>query len=103
MGAKLSESGLFRGGLLTLTTPCDSLELVERLNRKNVSSCRRDNGTLVIRGNELGDFDCYAPPGFNPNFEVKVGDRLKVQFYRPNDIITRNPLPFFQAESIERA
>ena len=68
-----------------------------------VSSFRRDNGTLVIRGKELGNFDCYAPPGLDPKFELEVGDRLNVQFYRPNDLITGNPLPFFQAECIAKA
>jgi hypothetical protein len=66
-----------------------------------VATVREDNGQRAFTAKEL-EYECYTPPGFDPSFAINPNDRLNISFYQPNDLITRNPLPFFQAETIER-
>jgi hypothetical protein len=67
-----------------------------------IVSSRRDNGRLAFKAKEFGGFECYAPPGFDPAFEVGAGDKLEIGFHRPTDLVTGRELPFFVADHIDK-
>jgi len=73
------------------------------IKKITVTSARRDNGKWAVRASELGSFECYAPSGFDPSFDIKAGDVLKIDYYQPNDFISKQSLPYYVAERIEKA
>ncbi len=67
-----------------------------------ILSSRRDNGCLAFKAKEL-EFECYAPPGFDPSFVVNSGDKLELKFHRPTDMLTGKELPYFVADDLTHA
>jgi hypothetical protein len=57
---------------------------------------------VAFKAKEFGEFECYAPPGFDPAFEVGAGDKLEIGFYRPTDLITGRDVSYFVAHHIEK-
>jgi len=65
-----------------------------------ITSVRTYNGTQVFKTDVLGDTECLAPPGFNG--VIRIGDSWDVDYYRSNDLITKEPLPYLQSKSMEK-